>query len=47
MVMGYPYPFDELVIVDLPSEEQHLLYRDESRPTSVESPQGLVTYRQE
>jgi SAM-dependent methyltransferase len=43
--MGYPYRFDELVIVDLPSEERHPLYRDEARPSSVVSPQGLVTYR--
>ena len=45
VLMGYPYPFDELVIVDLPSEDRHELYRDESRPVSVETPQGLVTYR--
>ena len=45
ILMGYPYPFDELVIVDLPSEERHPLYRDESRPHSVETPHGLVTYR--
>jgi SAM-dependent methyltransferase len=45
MLMGYPYAFDELVIVDLPSEDRHPLYQDESRPTSVETPQGRVTYR--
>jgi SAM-dependent methyltransferase len=45
VLMGYPYRFDELVIVDLPSEDRHELYRDESRPASVETPQGLVTYR--
>ena len=45
MLMGYPYEFDELVIVDLPSEERHPLYRDDSRPDSVRTPQGLVTYR--
>ncbi len=43
--MGYPYSFDELVIVDLPTEERHPLYQDETRPGSVESPRGLVTYR--
>ena len=43
--MGYPYPFDELTVVDLPSEDRHALYRDESRPDTVETPQGLVTYR--
>ncbi len=45
VLMGYPYPFDELTIVDLPSEDRHALYRDASRPASVETPQGLVTYR--
>jgi SAM-dependent methyltransferase len=45
MLMGYPYAFDELVIVDLPSEDRHPLYQDESRPSSVETPQGRVTYR--
>ena len=45
VLMGYPYPFDELTIVDLPSEDRHALYRDASRPASVETPHGLVTYR--
>jgi len=45
VLMGYPYPFDELTVVDLPSEDRHALYRDESRPDTVETPHGLVTYR--
>lgn len=45
VLMGYPYPFDELVIVDLPSEQRHPLYQDEARPSSVQSPQGMVIYR--
>jgi SAM-dependent methyltransferase len=45
VLMGYPYPFEELTIVDLPSEDRHALYRDESRPVSVDTAQGLVTYR--
>ncbi len=45
LLMGYPYRFDELVIVDLPSDERHPLYQDDAGPTSTESPQGLVTYR--
>ena len=45
VLMGYPYPFDELVIVDLPSEERHPLYQDEARPSSAKSPQGPVIYR--
>ena len=43
--MGYPYDFDELVIVDLPTEERHAFYQDESRPTSVNSAHGQVSYR--
>ena len=30
VVLGYPYPFDELVIVDLPQERRHDLYRSEA-----------------
>jgi SAM-dependent methyltransferase len=45
VLMGYPYPFDELVVVDLPSEDRHALYQDEARPSSVQTAQGLVSYR--
>jgi SAM-dependent methyltransferase len=45
VLMGYPYDFDELVIVDLPSEERHELYQDQARPTTVQTEGGLVTYR--
>ena len=45
VLMGYPYRFDELVVVDLPSEDRHAIYRDEARPTSAETPNGPVTYR--
>jgi SAM-dependent methyltransferase len=45
VLMGYPYRFDELVVVDLPSEDRHALYQDEARPHSVETARGRVTYR--
>jgi SAM-dependent methyltransferase len=45
VLMGYPYRFDELVVVDLPSEDRHALYRDDARPASAETPNGPVTYR--
>ncbi len=45
VLMGYPYRFDELVIVDLPSEDRHELYRTEEQPRSVDTPAGQVTYR--
>jgi predicted SAM-dependent methyltransferase len=52
--MGYLYPFDELVIVDLPSEDRHPIYQDElmsqrvandAAAHQVMSPLGLVSYR--
>jgi SAM-dependent methyltransferase len=43
VVMGYPYPFDELVIVDLPSDERHPLYRSEDHPP-LETRLGPVRY---
>ena len=45
VLMGYPYRFDELVVVDLPSEDRHAIYRDDVRPASAETPNGPVTYR--
>ncbi len=45
VLMGYPYRFDELVIVDLPSEDRHELYRTAEEPRSVDTPGGRVTYR--
>ena len=45
VLMGYPYRFDELVVVDLPSEDRHAIYQDEVRPASAETPNGPVTYR--
>ncbi len=45
VLMGYPYRFDELVIVDLPSEDRHELYRTAEEPRSVDTPAGRVTYR--
>ncbi len=45
VMMGYPYNFEELVIVDLPTEERHPFYQDESRPTSVTCSRGPVSYR--
>jgi SAM-dependent methyltransferase len=43
--LGYPYPFDELVVVDLPSEERHERYRESSTLDEVVTAQGKVTYR--
>lgn len=45
VAMGYPYRFDSLTIIDLPSEDRHEIYRQQSRADRVETPQGPVTYR--
>jgi SAM-dependent methyltransferase len=45
VLMGYPYRFDELIIIDLPSDERHPLYQDASRPHTVETSRGRVSYR--
>jgi SAM-dependent methyltransferase len=45
VLMGYPYPFEEIVIVDLPSEDRHELYQTDEQPASVETADGRVTYR--
>ncbi len=44
VVMGYPYKFSSLTIVDLPPEDRHELYRYDEQPTAVESPNGPVHY---
>jgi len=43
VVMGYPYAFEELVIVDLPSDERHPLYRSEDHPP-LQTRLGPVRY---
>jgi Methyltransferase domain len=45
VAMGYPYRFDRLTIIDLPSEDRHAIYRQESRPDRVETQLGPVYYR--
>lgn len=43
--MGYPYPFDELTVVDLPAADRHPLYRSEEHTEVVTSHLGPVRYR--
>ena len=43
--MGYPYSFDELVIVDLPAEERHPIYQAMGTEHEVTTPLGPVRYR--
>jgi SAM-dependent methyltransferase len=44
VAMGYPYRFDALTIIDLPTDERHPMYRSVEHPT-VASARGPVTYR--
>ncbi len=43
VALGYPYDFDELVIVDLPPDDRHPLYHSE-RFLVAETERGRVTY---
>lgn len=42
--LGYPYPFERLVIVDLPSDDRHELYQSGAPPERVDTAQGPVEY---
>ena len=44
VVMGYPYAFESLTIVDLPPADRHEIYRWESNPDAIDSPNGPVRY---
>lgn len=44
VTMGYPYQFDELVIVDLPVDERHPIYGRGGAHTAVETERGPVRY---
>jgi SAM-dependent methyltransferase len=39
--MGYPYAFDKLIVVDLPPEDRHDMYRDWGQPERV-TPNGPI-----
>ena len=42
--LGYPYPFERLVVVDLPVEERHEIYRGGSTGATVQSELGPVEF---
>ncbi|HYH49580.1 MAG TPA: methyltransferase domain-containing protein [Acidimicrobiia bacterium] len=44
VVMGYPYAFESLTIVDLPPADRHDIYRYADQPTEVATPNGPVRY---
>ena len=43
--MGYPYRFDDLVVIDLPSEERNELYREDTAHAVTQTALGPVRYR--
>jgi SAM-dependent methyltransferase len=45
VLMGYPYAFDDVVVVDLPSEERDALYRETDAPEVTRTALGPVRYR--
>jgi SAM-dependent methyltransferase len=45
VAFGYPYPFEELVIVELPADERHAHYQDVLEGDSVQTHLGPVSFR--
>ena len=43
VLLGYPYRFEALTVVDLPNEDRHPLYKS-TRYDTVETPKGPVRY---
>ena len=43
--MGYPYQFDDLVVIDLPSEDRNELYREAATHAVTQTSLGPVRYR--
>jgi len=44
VLMGYPYPFDQLVVVDLPQGDRNDLYKEDNDRHVVDTPLGPVHY---
>jgi SAM-dependent methyltransferase len=42
--MGYPYEFEELIIVDLPVDKSHPIYRSKKDLAVVQSERGTIRY---
>jgi SAM-dependent methyltransferase len=45
VLMGYPYLFDDLVVIDLPSEERNELYQEDTAHAVTQTKLGPVRYR--
>jgi SAM-dependent methyltransferase len=44
VLMGYPYHFDQLIVVDLPQDDRNDLYKKDQNRHVVETPLGPVHY---
>jgi SAM-dependent methyltransferase len=45
VLMGYPYEFDDLVVIDLPSDERNQLYQESTAHEVTQTTLGPVRYR--
>jgi SAM-dependent methyltransferase len=45
VLMGYPYTFDNLVVIDLPSDERNELYQEDTAHAVTQTKLGPVRYR--
>jgi SAM-dependent methyltransferase len=45
VLMGYPYEFDDLVVIDLPSDERNELYQEDAANEVSQQKLGPVRYR--
>jgi SAM-dependent methyltransferase len=45
VLMGYPYQFDDLVVIDLPSDERNALYQEDTAHAVTQTALGPVRYR--
>jgi SAM-dependent methyltransferase len=44
VIMGYPYPFEDLIVIDLPSEERNDIYKEATAHTVTQTELGPVRY---
>ncbi len=45
VLMGYPYSFEELIVIDLPQDERNELYQEQQSLEAFQSALGPVSYR--
>jgi ubiquinone/menaquinone biosynthesis C-methylase UbiE len=45
VIMGYPYQFEDLVVIDLPSEERNAIYKEDAEHEATQTARGPVRFR--